>query len=139
MEWLNISLSILAIVVSIFAIIQTGLIANKSNNIALLSQRIEFYNKITNIIEIYSLPSMFKDMLNAKGSKSFFSHTPPAPAAFIFVLSFSFLSFPILSWDADRSQLCVNSASVFFIKEWINTSFFLWNIHKSFEYTIIHV
>lgn len=79
MDWLNISLSILAIAVSIFAIIQSSLIANRSNNIALLSQRIEFYNKITNIIEVYSILPVFKDMLKAKNANLVFGQQAKMP------------------------------------------------------------
>ena len=79
MDWLNISLSIQAIAVSILAIVQSSLIANRSNNIALLSQRIEFYNKITNIIEIYSILPTFKDMLNAKNAHIVFAQQAKLP------------------------------------------------------------
>lgn len=66
MEIANIIIALLALIVAVLAIIVSVRQAIKSDNIALLGLRIEFYNYLCEFMQKYSILAEFEQMKNSK-------------------------------------------------------------------------
>ncbi len=72
MEIANIIIAILALIVAIIAIYISIRQARKSDNIALMGLKIDFYNGLCGIMKRYEMLAEFRMMINAKNSQLVF-------------------------------------------------------------------
>ena len=66
----NILIAVLALIVAIIAIIISACQANKSNKISLMGLRIDFYNKICNLLLTYKPLLVLKEIPKIKGKNT---------------------------------------------------------------------
>lgn len=86
MEIANIVIALLALIVAVIAILVSIRQAIKSDNVALLGLRIEFYNYLCEFIRRYNMLSNFEQMKNAKNSQLVFPQGAKTPLIQIILL-----------------------------------------------------
>mgnify|MGYP005757731213 CR=1 FL=1 len=110
MELANIIIAVLALIVAIIAIFVSIRQAIKSDNVALLGLRMEFYNFLCEFMRKYKMLADFEMMKNAKNSQLVFPQGNKTPLIQI-VLSFLGEGKPVLAFQQitnDYNYLDIN-------------------------------